>query len=58
MRSASSSNQAETLGTHPARWGRVLDDGRVIAAGTHDQLVHSCAVYRDICRSQHIEEGL
>lgn len=29
MRSASSSNQAETLGTHPARWGRVLDDGRV-----------------------------
>ena len=36
----------------------VLDDGRVIAAGTHDQLVHSCAVYRDICRSQHIEEGL
>ena len=36
----------------------VLDDGRMIAAGTHDQLVHSCAVYRDICRSQHIEEGL
>lgn len=36
----------------------VLDDGRVIAAGTHAQLVDSCAVYRDICRSQHIEEGL
>ena len=29
MRSASSSDHAETLGTHPARWGRVLDDGRV-----------------------------
>lgn len=29
MRSASSSNHAETLDTHPARWGRVLDDGRV-----------------------------
>lgn len=29
MRSASSSNHEETLGTHPARWGRVLDDDRV-----------------------------
>ncbi|MFC3850966.1 AmmeMemoRadiSam system radical SAM enzyme [Corynebacterium hansenii] len=24
-----STSQSETLGTHPARWGRVLDDGRV-----------------------------
>ena len=26
---SASNNHGETLGTHPARWGRVLDDGRV-----------------------------
>lgn len=30
----------------------VLDDGRVAGIGTHEQLLESCAVYRDICQSQ------
>ncbi len=30
----------------------VLDDGRVVGMGTHDELLASCAVYREIHRSQ------
>lgn len=30
----------------------VLDDGRVVGQGTHDQLMETCPVYRDIARSQ------
>ena len=30
----------------------VLDDGRVVGQGTHDQLLETCPVYRDIARSQ------
>lgn len=30
----------------------VLDEGRLIASGTHDELMSSCEVYREISRSQ------
>ncbi len=30
----------------------VLDDGRQCGFGTHDELLQSCGVYREICRSQ------
>ena len=30
----------------------VLDDGRMCGFGTHEQLLSSCEVYREICRSQ------
>ncbi len=30
----------------------VLDDGRLVGSGTHQQLLADCAVYRDIYRSQ------
>lgn len=30
----------------------VLDDGKLVGSGTHDQLFRSCAVYREICLSQ------
>lgn len=30
----------------------VLDEGRIIGYGNHEQLMQSCPVYRDICRSQ------
>ncbi len=30
----------------------VLDDGRIAGQGTHAELAKSCAVYREICRSQ------
>lgn len=30
----------------------VLDDGRMIGVGTHDELFEACAVYREICLSQ------
>lgn len=36
----------------------VLDDGRLCGCGTHEALLKSCAVYREICRSQGIaKEG-
>lgn len=36
----------------------VLDDGRVVGAGTHDALLQSCEVYREIYESQFkTEEG-
>jgi len=30
----------------------VLDNGRAVGAGRHDELVRGCEVYRDICVSQ------
>lgn len=36
----------------------VLDDGRLVGLGTHDELLLGCAVYRDICRSQFGEEAI
>ena len=34
----------------------VLDDGRVCAWGNHEQLLRTCPVYREICRSQQRQE--
>lgn len=36
----------------------VLDDGRVVGAGTHEQLMKSCQEYREIAMSQLSEEEL
>lgn len=36
----------------------VLDDGRVVGAGTHEQLMESCREYREIAMSQLSEEEL
>ncbi len=37
----------------------VLDDGRQCGFGTHEALLQSCAVYREICRSQGLlKEGV
>lgn len=30
----------------------VLDEGNVVGLGTHDELIKSCDVYREICLSQ------
>ena len=30
----------------------VLDDGEVVGMGTHDELLHSCEVYKEIYSSQ------
>ncbi|MBQ5884172.1 MAG: ABC transporter ATP-binding protein, partial [Clostridia bacterium] len=30
----------------------VLDDGELIATGTHNELLNSCEVYKEICNSQ------
>ncbi len=35
----------------------VLDEGRTVGIGTHDELMDSCAVYREIYFSQYKEEG-
>ena len=37
---------------------RVLDDGRVVGAGTHAQLLATCPEYREIARSQLSEKEL
>lgn len=34
----------------------VLDDGRLAGTGTHDELLQSCQVYQEICRSQYKKE--
>lgn len=34
----------------------VMDEGRLIAEGTHIELLASCELYQDICRSQHGRE--
>ena len=31
----------------------VLDEGKIAAQGSHEQLLQSCALYREICQSQH-----
>ena len=36
----------------------VLDDGRIVGAGTHEQLMESCQAYREIAMSQLSEEEL
>lgn len=33
----------------------VLDDGEAVGIGTHDELIKSCDIYREICRSQFAE---
>lgn len=30
----------------------VMDDGKIAGIGTHDELMKSCEVYREICLSQ------
>lgn len=34
----------------------VLDDGRLVGKGQHDELFESCETYREICLSQLSEE--
>ena len=34
----------------------VLDDGKLVGKGTHEELLQSCPVYREIVRSQFPEE--
>lgn len=34
----------------------VLDDGKLVGQGTHDELIHSCEIYREIYFSQFPEE--
>ena len=36
----------------------VLDDGKIVGKGTHEELIKSCPVYREICLSQNKEEEL
>lgn len=36
----------------------VLDDGRMAGIGTHEELLASCGVYREICLSQLPKEGV
>ena len=35
----------------------VLDDGKAVGIGTHDELMHTCEVYREIYFSQYKDEG-
>ena len=35
----------------------VLDDGRVAGKGTHEELLRSCEIYREIYESQYGEEA-
>lgn len=35
----------------------VLDDGRIVGEGTHEQLLEGCSVYEEICYSQHYSEN-
>ena len=34
----------------------VLEDGKMAGMGTHDELMRTCEVYREICQSQHLGE--
>ena len=34
----------------------VLDDGHVVGLGTHEQLMESCGIYREVYESQ--QEGV
>ena len=35
----------------------VLDEGRAVGIGTHDELLENCEVYREIYDSQFKKEG-
>ena len=35
----------------------VLDDGQMVGIGTHDQLVNTCDVYKEIYNSQFQRKG-
>ena len=35
----------------------VMDHGRIVAVGTHEELRRTCPVYQDICDSQIGQEG-
>ena len=35
----------------------VLEDGKAVGLGTHDELLRSCPLYAEICRSQLEKEG-
>jgi ATP-binding cassette subfamily B protein len=35
----------------------VLEDGKIVGLGTHDQLSYSCATYQEIVASQATQEG-
>lgn len=36
----------------------VLDDGKLVGAGTHDELLQSCPIYKEIHQSQYGTEGV
>ena len=36
----------------------VLDEGKIVGVGTHEELMQSCDVYREIALSQLTEEEL
>ena len=36
----------------------VLDEGRVVGIGTHDELLRTCDIYREIVASQLAEEAI
>ena len=33
-----------------------MDEGKIVGLGTHDQLIKSCDVYKEICLSQNKED--
>ena len=35
----------------------VLDDGQLVGSGTHNELMQSCGVYREIYESQYGKDG-
>ena len=36
----------------------VLDDGKAVGVGTHEQLMQTCAVYQEIYASQYGDKGV
>ena len=36
----------------------VIDEGKIVGDGTHDELINNCSVYREIAMSQLSEEEL
>ena len=45
-----------TASIHAADQILVLDDGRAVGVGTHEELLESCEVYREIYDSQYRKE--
>lgn len=35
----------------------IMDDGEIAGIGTHEQLIKTCEVYQEICRSQMYNDG-